>query len=352
MPPLRPAAPSGRAPSDPVGVPARTRVLAAAGLLVLILVVLGAWTAGAGAQTTNGRVAVVSTVDVGLSPAKAVVLGVVEGVTEFLPISSTGHLTVVQRLLGVGDTEGITDPQRATDIKEATDAYTIVIQAGAILAVLVLYSRRLLSVAKGVIGRDDEGRRIGVALVVAFVPAGAVAFVFDKKIKEHLFGPWPVVAAWVIGGAVILGLSRTGWFKRGERGIGLEAITIRAAGIIGVAQILALWPGTSRSLVTIIAGLAVGLTLAGAVEFSFLLGLITLSAATAYDALKHGQQIVDVFGVASPMLGFVTAFVAAVVAVRWMVTYLQKHSFEVFGWYRLGIAAATVALIATNVLKV
>lgn len=341
----------------PSGVPARTRFLAAGGLLLLTLVLLGSWASVASAAHAHASRAVTADVAaekviVDLGPGKAIVLGVVEGITEYLPISSTGHLLVAERLLGVGNTDGITDARRVTDVKEATDAYSIVIQAGAILAVVVLYWRRLLSVGKGVIGRDDEGRHIGLAIVVGVVPAALVAVVFDKKIKEFLFGPWPVVAAWLVGGAVILVLSKNGWFKRGEHGFGIESITIRDAAIIGGAQILALWPGTSRSLVTIIAGLAIGLTVAGAVEFSFLLGLVTLGAATAYDAVKHGKQIVEVFGVATPLLGFVTAFVAAVVAVRWLVTYLQNHGFALFGWYRIGIATVAIGLIATGVLKV
>ena len=122
---------------------------------------------------------------------KAVVLGVVEGVTEYLPISSTGHLLVTQRILGIGDTDAT---------KDAADTYAIAIQFGAILAVLVLYWQRIVSIFKGLIGRDPDGRRLLIALMLAFLPAVIVGVGLEKKIKDHLFGPWPVIAAWIVGG--------------------------------------------------------------------------------------------------------------------------------------------------------
>lgn len=274
-----------------------------------------------------------------LSPAQAIVLGVIEGVTEFLPISSTGHLVVAEKLMGVGTTDST---------KDAADAYSIVIQAGAILAIVFLYYRRLISVAKGVVGRDDDGRKVGISLVVAFLPAAIVGFIFDKTIKAHLLAPAPVVAAWILGGVVLLVLSSSGWLEREKEGADLVSLSIRSALIIGGAQCLALWPGTSRSLVTIVAAVLIGLSLHAAVEFSFLLGLVTLGAATAYDTLKHGHEIVATFGLASPVIGFVAAFLAAIVAVRWMVSYLQTHSLAIFGWYRIGLAFGTIGLLVTG----
>jgi undecaprenyl-diphosphatase len=289
-----------------------------------------------------------------MTAVDAVVLGLVEGITEFLPISSTGHLTVTQHLLGIGT--------GSPAEKEAADAYAVVIQAGAILAVVVLYWRRLLSLVQGLLGRDETGRRILIALVLAVVPIGVIGTVFESKIKEQLFGVGPVVFAWVVGGVVVLVLSRRGWWgdadpappaeaeaTRGfatvrRRGVPLDDITVAQAAVIGAAQVLALWPGTSRSLVTIIAALAVGLSLSAAVEFSFLLGLVVLSAATLVDAAKHGDAIVATFGWLNPVIGFVVAFAAAVVAVRWMVSYLQRHSLAIFGWYRLAAALVVVLL--------
>lgn len=275
-----------------------------------------------------------------LTFAKAALLGLVEGVTEFLPISSTGHLLVTERLIDVGQ-------HHAT--KDAADTYTITIQAGAILAVLVLFWSRITEMARGLVGRDAEGRRLLISTAVAFVPAAIVGVALEKPIKNRLFGTWPVLVAWVIGGIAILVIAPR-LHRRSERGLPLEALTWRAALIIGVAQCFALWPGTSRSLVTILAALILGLNMSAAVEFSFLLGLLTLGAATAYDGLKHGKEMIDTYGVVHPTVGFVVAFVAAVIAVKWMVTYLQRHGIAIFGWYRIAIAAIVILLLIFGVI--
>jgi undecaprenyl-diphosphatase len=163
-------------------------------------------------------------------------------------------------------------------------------------------------------------------------------------IKENLFGAWPVVAAWLIGGVFLV------VWKPRPGTIGLPSFTIRHALIIGVAQILALWPGTSRSLVTIVAAVAIGASMAAAVEFSFLLGLATLSAATFYDLARDGQEILDVYGWRTPVLGGIVAFITAIIAVRWFVAFLRTRPLAVFGWYRIGIAVTTVALIGLGVI--
>ncbi|MCX7621494.1 MAG: undecaprenyl-diphosphate phosphatase [Acidimicrobiales bacterium] len=278
-----------------------------------------------------------------LGAAKAVVLGLVEGVTEYLPISSTGHLLVAQRALGITSDE--TDPAR----KQAADAYAIVIQGGAILAVLILYWRRAWSVVAGFAGRDEQGRRLGVALAGAFAPAAVIGITLEGPIKDKLFGPWPVIVAWAFGGVVLLVLSSRGWLHRERHASRLEEVTLRQALIVGAAQCVAMWPGVSRSLVTIVAAILVGLSVAAAVEFSFLLGLITLGGATAFDAMKHGSDIVASFGAVDPMIGFVAALVAALVAVKWMVGYLQSHSLAIFGWYRLAAALLTVGLLLAGI---
>ncbi len=330
----------------------RVRTLVGLALLTVVVVVLLGRISGASARpllpTATERVAAVasetetSATVPKLSAGQAIVLGVVEGVTEFLPVSSTGHLTVAERLMGIGvDSD-------SQEVKDAANAYAVVIQAGAILAVVVLYWRRLLSMGNGVIGRDPEGRHLLIVIVVAFLPAAVFGVLLEKTIKNHLFGPVPIVVAWIIGGVALLVLSSSGWWEREKHGIGLSAMTARDGILIGLAQCIALWPGTSRSLVTIVAALLVGLSLASAVEFSFLLGLLTLGAATALDFVKDGNKIVSQFGVFTPLLGFVVAFVAAVIAVRWMVSYLQNHSLAIFGWYRLGIAALTIGLIAVG----
>jgi undecaprenyl-diphosphatase len=269
-----------------------------------------------------------------LTPIKAIILGAVEGFTEYLPVSSTGHLLVAQRLLGL-DTEA----ERA-----AADAYVISIQIGAILAVVVLYWRRLGQIARGMAGRDPDGRRMLSRLIIAFTPAAVVGVLLGDVIKDNLFGAWPVVAAWFIGGVFLV------VWKPRPGTIGLPSFTVRHAVIIGFAQILALWPGTSRSLVTIVAAVAIGASMAAAVEFSFLLGLATLSAATFYDLARDGQEILDAYGWRTPLLGGIVAFITAVIAVRWFVAFLRTRPLAVFGWYRIGIAVTTVALIGLGVI--
>lgn len=273
-----------------------------------------------------------------LSAADAVVFGVVEGVTEYLPISSTGHLLITARILDLPDSGTAGD---------AVNSYEIAIQFGAIVAVLVLYRRRVRVMVEGLLGRSAEGRRLVTAVAIAFVPAAIVGVISEKVIKDVLFGAWPVVVAWIVGGAVLIALSRAGLLSTAG-GRTLDALTSRDALVIGLAQVLALWPGTSRSLVTILAALLLGLSMSAAVEFSFLLGFVTLTAATGYETLSSGKTMIDTFGIAVPLLGLVVAFVAALVSIKWMVGYLSRHDLAIFGWYRIGVAALTLVLLATN----
>jgi undecaprenyl-diphosphatase len=192
------------------------------------------------------------------------------------------------------------------------------------------------------VGRDTVGRQLLVRLVVAFAPAAVVGVALGDTIKAHLFGPWPVVAAWAVGGAFLL------WWRPRPGATSLESLSVRHAAIVGTAQVLALWPGVSRSLVTIVAALAIGLTMSAAVEFSFLLGLATLSAATILDLGDNGKALLDDYGWRTPLLGTVVAFVTALAAVTWLVHYLRTRPLTVFGWYRLAAAALTIALIATG----
>lgn len=265
---------------------------------------------------------------------QAFILGIVEGLTEYLPVSSTGHLLLAQRLLGIPSST-------------ASDAFAISIQGGAILAVLGLYRARVAQMALGLVGRDESGRRLLVNLVSAFIPAAILGLLLEKPIKKYLFGGdawgmWPIVAAWLIGGLAILAVS----FIRKRRGTSpatgsdLDHLTIRMALVVGLAQCIAMWPGVSRSLITIVGGMLVGLSLPAAVELSFLLGVITLSAATAYDALKHGAEMLETFGFVPLLTGFVAAWLSAVLAVKWMVGYLKSHGMEIFGWYRVLLALA------------
>jgi len=269
-----------------------------------------------------------------LSIPEALLLGIVEGITEFLPISSTGHLLVVGHLIGFGKGEA----------SVAADTYSIAIQFGAILAVMYLYRVRMWSMARGVFGADNEGRAVLTRLILAFLPAAFLGAVFGDALKEKLFGPVPVAIAWCVGGVLLL------VWKQQPGATALTNLSLRNALIIGLAQGLALWPGVSRSLVTLIAALALGLSMSAALEFSFLLGLLTLSAATFFDLSKHGSELVDQFGLLAPSVGFVCAFITALVAVKWMVAYLAGHSLRIFGWYRLGAGVVTGILLLTNVL--
>ncbi len=262
-------------------------------------------------------------------------LGAVEGFTEYLPVSSTGHLLVAERLMGIGE---------GSD-KSATDTYTVVIQIGAILAVLGLYRRRFGSMIQGLVGRSQEGRTSLGALVVAFIPAAIIG----QAVRRHDQGP-PVEPR-PGRGRVDRRFGRDLRVRRvrrpapGRRRRRSGSMTMRQALIIGVAQTLALWPGMSRSLVTILAALLVGMSLGAAVEFSFLLGFVTLSAATAYELLKNGSEMIDAFGWKNPIIGIVVAGITAVISVKWMVAYLQHRSLAIFGWYRLAAGLATIGLI-------
>ena len=268
---------------------------------------------------------------------QALILGIVEGLTEYLPVSSTGHLLLAQRLMGIPSST-------------ASDAFAISIQGGAILAVLGLYRGRVTQMLAGLAGRNATGRTLLFNLVAAFVPAAVIGLLLEKPIKKYLFGGdewglWPVVAAWLVGGLAILAVS----FARRRRGaspstgLDLDHLTIRMALIVGFAQCLAMWPGVSRSLITIVGGVLVGLSLPAAVELSFLLGVITLSAATAYDALKHGSEMLATYGPIPLLIGFGAAWLSAVLAVKWMVGYLKSHGMEIFGWYRVLLAVAVAA---------
>lgn len=269
----------------------------------------------------------------------AIILGIVEGLTEYLPVSSTGHLLLTQRLLGI-------------DSSDTADAFAICIQVGAILAVLGLYFQRVKQMTLGWLGRDPQGFQLGLNILVAFMPAAIVGLILEKPIKKYLFGGdawglWPIVAAWFFGGIAILAVGA--WQRRRsdspDQKLLLTDLTWKAALVIGLIQCIAMWPGVSRSLVTIVGGLLVGMSLPAAVEFSFLLGLLTLTAATVYDGLKHGSEMLSEYGPTQIFLGLFAAWISAVVAVKWMVSYLKKNGLAIFGYYRIAIGLLVGAAI-------
>ena len=263
----------------------------------------------------------------------AIILGLVEGLTEFLPVSSTGHLLLTQRLLGLP----------ADDL---SNAYAIVIQGGAIVAVMGIYRRRLLEMFRGVFFGDAPGRRLLINLMVAFIPAAVIGLMFDKKIEHYLFGLWAVAAAWIFWGLVLIVFSQAYSKKMTTvSGKNLEALLPKHAVLIGLAQSLAMWPGTSRSLVTILAALLLGFGLSTAVEFSFLLGLVTLGAATVYKAKHFGTQMFGAAGLSTTLVGIFTACLFAMLSIKWMLHYLQQHSLAIFGYWRIAVALMAIGLI-------
>ena len=295
-----------------------------------------------------------------------IILGLVEGITEYLPISSTGHLILTNALLGLDvetpmydetgeplwkEEPGAEFPQGVPyTFKDAADAYAIIIQAGAIAAVMFLYWRRILDMAMGIMGKNPQGFRLGVNLILAFMPAVVLGLLFDDWIESKLFGVMPVIIALIVGGIMMIFVEK--WRKKKtERSVtddpGREIYTLSPidALIIGFLQCVAMWPGTSRSMMTIVGGYIVGLRPSQAAEFSFLLGLITLSAAAAYKALKDGSNMLIVLDPVSVLVGCIVAFVSAVVAIRWLVNFLSKHGLTPFAYYRIILAVAILAMM-------
>lgn len=266
-----------------------------------------------------------------LSLFQAIGLGFVEGATEYLPVSSTGHLLIVEHLMGMAE-----DDRQ----KESANSLAICIQAGAILAVLVLYFTRIRQIAAGMLGRDADGLRLLINLCVAFLPAAVIGLLAKDWIKEHLFGVRPVAAALFVGGVLILIQARGRKRADANAGKSILEMSWKDAIFVGILQCVAFWPGFSRSLATILGCRLARLHMAAAVEFSFLLGLLTLSAATAYEGLRNGQQMIADYGMAMPTVALVTAFAAALVSVRFMVGSLSRYGLTPFGYYRIALALA------------
>ncbi len=272
---------------------------------------------------------------------QSVILGLVEGITEYLPVSSTGHLLITQRLMGIG----------LADDKVASDAFAISIQGGAIAAVMGLYYKHVWQMFLGLLGKSPDGLQLLLKLIVAFCPAALAALTLEKWIKGHLFGIHPIIFAWFVGGVIILLVSR--WKRnnpRAENSKSLADLTWRMALVIGLLQCVAMWPGTSRSLMTIVGGILVGLRPKEAVEFSFLLGVMTLGAATAKDTLEYGPLMLQTFGLSNLLVGFLASTFSAALAVKWLVTYLQKHGMGIFGWYRIAVAIIAACLVGFGIL--
>ncbi len=259
---------------------------------------------------------------------KAIVMGLVEGFTEFLPISSTGHLILAGSLLNFTG--------------EKVKVFEIAIQAGAILAVMWEYRRRIATVMKGLTS-DPKQQKFVINLVVAFLPAALLGLAFSKMIKAHLFAPVPVALAFIVGGLIILWVENRNRHRPAKPRVdSVDDMTIVDAFKIGCAQAFALIPGTSRSGATIIGGMLFGLSRKASTEFSFFLAIPTLLAATVYSVYKE-RALLSVADLPLFGIGGVAAFVSAFLCVRWLLRYISSHDFTIFAWYRIVFGIVIIA---------
>ncbi len=267
-----------------------------------------------------------------MNPLQAAILGLVEGLTEYLPVSSTGHLILAGKVLGL---EG-----------EGQKSFEIVIQLGAILAVLIHYRKLLAERSVGLVKGRPEAVRLASALAVGFLPAAIVGLAFRKTIKAHLFGVWPVAGALIAGGVLMIVVEL--WRKRQHLdGLhGLENVTVGRGLAVGIGQVFSLWPGSSRSMCTIVAGQLSGLSTATAAEFSFLLGLPTLGAATVYEGYKARHELLHGGGGLELAIGMVVSFLVAWAVIAGFLRYLKSRGLEPFGYYRIVIGALAFWLLA------
>ena len=261
----------------------------------------------------------------------AALLGLVEGLTEYLPVSSTGHLILVSYFLG-SDGEG-------------SKSFDIVIQLGAILAVVLHYRALLSERLRGLVQGRRESIDLAVALAIAFVPAAAAGFLLRKTIKEHLFGPIPVAAALIVGGVVMIAIERVRAARGTSGARGLAEVTPLRALAIGVGQCFSLWPGASRSMSTIVAGQLAGLDTSTSAEFSFLLALPTLGAATLYELYKSRSELSASVGGSQLAVGLLVSFFVAWAVIAAFLKYLRRHGLEVFGYYRIIVAVVVLWVV-------
>ncbi|MHA7811815.1 MAG: undecaprenyl-diphosphate phosphatase [Phycisphaerales bacterium] len=285
---------------------------------------------------------------------QAVVLGLVEGITEYLPVSSTGHLIIAADLLGLGESAAQ---------KEAVDTFNIVVQGGAILAVLGLYFPRVLQMCKGLLGKDRDGLKLAINIIVAFLPAAILGVLFNDIIEEKLFNTPSVITALALGGIFMIVIDRMKFRKvdsDDDPENDLVELSTAKALFIGLMQCIAMVPGTSRSMMTIVGGVMAGLRPKQAAEFSFLLGLPTLGGACVYSLAKNLKESSDagvpnmfeLLGWTPIAAGVIVATISAALAVRWLVAFLNKHGLAPFGYYRLVLAAVFGGLIALNVVSI
>jgi undecaprenyl-diphosphatase len=293
-----------------------------------------------------------------LSISDAVFLGIVEGVTEFLPISSTGHLIVLTDVLGLDSAYALsdasgqpiwlrkpsgTDPGELLTPKQANEAYIIVIQFGAIIAIIPICWSQFLLMWRGVVlRRDPRGEHLFVNVIVAFLPAAALGLLLHDWVDENLFSRGAVIFALITGSLVMFAADRWGMSLQAEGRY--RELTPHGAAWIGFLQCFAMWPGVGRPTMTIIGGYIAGLPPGPAAGFSFLLGFVTLTAATLYKSYKSGPLIVEVFGWQSVTIGIVVAGITAFFSVKFFIKLLLEKGLKPFAWYRLALAAALLIM--------
>lgn len=258
---------------------------------------------------------------------KTVLIGVVEGLTEFLPVSSTGHIILAEELLHFQGPPG--------------KVFEIVIQLGAILAVCFLYRQKLWTTGLGVLRREKPALRFAATIVVAFLPAAIVGVMAHKYIKTVLFNPWVVAVALIVGGVAILVIER---FAQRPRIKTVDEVDLKTAFLIGLCQCLAMVPGVSRAGSTIMGARVFRVDRAAAAEFSFFLAIPTMIGATVYDLYKNWSILSWDHG-AVIALGFAAAFVSAALVVGAFVRFISRHGFAVFAWYRIAIGALALSLL-------
>ena len=284
-----------------------------------------------------------------ISTLQAVILGIIQGLTEYLPVSSTGHLILANYWMDftrcVDDNHKLTSGFTKSD---AVDAFDIVLHAGTFLAVLGLYRKRVGQMAKGLVGTDPGGLQLVAALALAFLPAAVIGYKFKDTIEENLYNPVTVAAALAVGGVLMIVIEHYFWRRRKDvpRITDVAQVRLWQALVIGLAQCLAMWPGTSRSMITILAALVIGLDMLAAAEFSFLLALPTLGAATLYTAYKNWPELVAHVGPLAMAAGLAATVIVAALAIKGLVKWLTGHGLLPFGIYRLALAAVVFAYFA------
>uniref|UniRef100_UPI00404B9866 undecaprenyl-diphosphate phosphatase n=1 Tax=Cephaloticoccus sp. TaxID=1985742 RepID=UPI00404B9866 len=291
-----------------------------------------------------------------LKISDAIIFGVVEGITEFLPISSTGHLIIATHVLGLDAEVPLTNKQgnplwhkkptiknpagEPLTLKLAADTYTVVIQVGAILAVVTLYWTQLINMLNGLLGRDSNGARLLRNVIYAFVPVAIVGLSTSGLIEKHLFSVGTVIIGLVGGAILMIFVERRRWRHASIIDGHKDAADLypTEALKIGLIQCLALWPGTSRSMVTIVGGYLAGLSPAKSAEFSFLVGLPVLIGAAVVKGWRSGPAMIEIFGLSNVLLGIVVASISSVLAIKFLVNFLTRHGLFTFAIYRILLA--------------